>query len=106
MAGTFQYYPTNEERDRDSYRVVNFFRNGLTRLYWMYYIHLPYYLMENQDAALLHCFFLVLFSLMVYAVFAYLPHTMFQLLTRSYYYLTGDDFRRLLVEYGIKDRAN
>jgi hypothetical protein len=101
MAGTFEYYPTNEERDRNSYYVVTAVRNMFEKLYWMYYIHLPYYLMESQDAFFLHVFFLMLFSLTVYAIFSYLPHTLFHWATRSYYYLTGDDFKMLLIKYGI-----
>lgn len=101
MAGTFQYYPTNEERDKDSYFIVASLKNFLERLYWMYYIHLPYYLMETQDAFLLHSFFLVLLTLCIYAIFSYLPLALLHWTTRSYYYLTGDDFKKALIDYGF-----
>ncbi|CEP22662.1 TSC3 [Cyberlindnera jadinii] len=101
MAGTFEYYPTNEERNKNSYFLVATLRHVFEKLYWMYYIHLPYYLMESQDAFVLHLFFLTLFSLCIYAVFSYLPHTLVVWFTRSYYYLTGDDFKKVLIHYGF-----
>ncbi|QLL32173.1 hypothetical protein HG536_0C03410 [Torulaspora globosa] len=40
-------------------------------LYWMYYIHLPYYLMTSFDSFCLHTFFLIIFSLSVFGVIKY-----------------------------------
>lgn len=41
-------------------------------LYWMYYIHLPYYLMTSFDSFCLHAFFLTIFSLGFFGVIKYL----------------------------------
>lgn len=40
-------------------------------LYWMYYIHLPFYLMTSFDSFCLHAFFLIIFSLSVFGVIKY-----------------------------------
>lgn len=101
MAGTFEHYPTDAERNRDSYFIVARTKCLLERLYWMYYVHLPYYLMEAMDAFLLHTFFVVLFGLATYAIFSYLPLTLVHWTTRSYYYVTGDDFKQVLIKYGF-----
>lgn len=100
MAGTFQYEPTNEEKDRGSNFIVAKVRNFFLSLYWAYYIHLPYYLMKNEEAFILHTFFLTLFAFSIYAVFAYLPTSLYHLFSRGYYYLTGDD-NTLLIQCGV-----
>lgn len=41
-------------------------------LYWMYYIHLPYYLMTSFDSFCLHAFFLTIFSLGFFGIIKYL----------------------------------
>ncbi len=96
MAGTFVYEPTNEERDKDSFFIVAKIRNLFEQLYWAYYIHLPYYLMKNEEAFLLHLFFLVVLTLSIYAVFAILPYKLFEGCDRLCYYLTGQDFKQQL----------
>lgn len=40
-------------------------------LYWMYYIHLPFYLMTSFDSFCLHAFFLIIFSLSFFGVIKY-----------------------------------
>lgn len=40
-------------------------------LYWMYYIHLPFYLMTSFDSFCLHAFFLTIFSLSFFGVIKY-----------------------------------
>ncbi|CCH44302.1 Serine palmitoyltransferase-regulating protein [Wickerhamomyces ciferrii] len=101
MAGTFVYELTNEERDKDSNLIITKIRNFFEQLYWAYYIHLPYYLMKNEEAFVLHLFFLTVLTVSVYAVFAYLPYKLFQVVDRFFYYLTGDDFKNQLVALGI-----
>jgi hypothetical protein len=102
MAGTFEYRLTDKEQNKDSYFLVVKIKNFLERVYWAYYVHLPYYLMKSEEAFLLHCFFLVVIPLSVYALFAYLPSSLFHLFNRGYYYVTGDEFKSLLVSYGAK----
>ncbi|SCU80347.1 LADA_0B06744g1_1 [Lachancea dasiensis] len=68
--GTFIYRPTDDELSTGSLweKLSNFGEN----LYWMYYIHLPYYLMTSGDAFCLHSFFLAMFTLGVFGLIKYL----------------------------------
>ncbi|SCU78467.1 LANO_0A03092g1_1 [Lachancea nothofagi CBS 11611] len=68
--GTFIYRPTDEELSKGTFveKVSNFGEN----LYWMYYIHLPYYLMTSGDAFCLHSFFLGMFTLGLFGLVKYM----------------------------------
>lgn len=96
MAGTFVYVQTTHQKQQNNTSlpiiIFTYLKNFLDSLYWAYYIHLPYYLLNNEDAFLLHSFFLSLFTLAIYAFFAYLPLNVFNLFKRIYYYITGDSF--------------
>jgi len=98
MAGTFVYVPTNEERDRESYFIVTKIRNFFEQLYWAYYIHLPYYLMKNEEAFLLHMFFLIVLTFLIYTMIAFLPYKIYEGCDRLCYYLTGHDFKNQLIK--------
>ncbi|CCK72163.1 Tsc3p KNAG_0J00810 [Huiozyma naganishii CBS 8797] len=43
----------------------------VSKLYWMYYVHLPFYVMTSDDAFYLHVFFLSIFSLSLFGVIKY-----------------------------------
>lgn len=68
--GTMIYRPTDEELSNGSFleKVSNFGEN----LYWMYYIHLPYYLMTTGDAFCLHTFFLAMLTLGLFGLVKYI----------------------------------
>ncbi|CCH62851.1 hypothetical protein TBLA_0I01920 [Henningerozyma blattae CBS 6284] len=42
------------------------------KLYWIYYIHLPFYLMTSFDSFCLHVFFLMIFSLSLFGIIKYI----------------------------------
>ncbi|GMM34754.1 hypothetical protein DASC09_020790 [Saccharomycopsis crataegensis] len=63
----------------------------LDRIYWAYYIHLPFYLMTTGEAFVLHSIMFLFLSFIVYAVGVYLPASTFSLCGRIYYYITGED---------------
>ncbi|CCD22896.1 Tsc3p NDAI_0A07420 [Naumovozyma dairenensis CBS 421] len=74
---TMTYVPTNKEI-KEKRRGVNGkasitekIEEIVEKLYWMYYIHLPYYLMTSFDSFCLHVFFLTIFSLSVFGVIKY-----------------------------------
>ncbi|AGO13891.1 AaceriAGR026Cp [[Ashbya] aceris (nom. inval.)] len=64
--GTMIYTPTDaqEATGKLHEKVFKFFES----LYWMYYIHLPYYLMTSFDSFCLHVFFLVVFTLSLFGL--------------------------------------
>ncbi|SCW01662.1 LAFE_0E04544g1_1 [Lachancea fermentati] len=68
--GKMIFSPTDEQQSTGSLseKVSNFFEN----LYWMYYIHLPYYLMTSFDAFCLHIFFLTIFTLSLFGIIKYI----------------------------------
>lgn len=103
MAGTFVYERTNEERDKESYFLVTKIRNFFEQLYWAYYIHLPYYLMKNEEAFLLHLFFLVVMTFAIYAIFAILPYKLITGCDRLFYYLTGDNLKSQVIKLGVTE---
>lgn len=70
-----EFTPTiKEKRERGEDRQ-NFFvekiADCIEKMYWMYYINLPYYLMVDVDSFILHTFILVTFSLSVFGVVKY-----------------------------------
>lgn len=67
--GTMIYNPTNEQMSSGSFveKVANFIEN----LYWMYYIHFPFYLMTSFDSFCLHALVLVLFCLSFFGILKY-----------------------------------
>ncbi|CCC71829.1 hypothetical protein NCAS_0I01610 [Naumovozyma castellii] len=75
---TMIFVPTNKEL-KEKRRAANGrgsimekVEEIVEKLYWMYYIHLPYYLMTSFDSFCLHLFFLTIFSLSVFAVIKYI----------------------------------
>lgn len=60
------YTPTDAQQATGKVheKVYKFFES----LYWMYYIHLPYYLMTSFDSFCLHVFFLVVFTLSLFGL--------------------------------------
>lgn len=70
-----EYVPTVKEmRQGDDYKqniIVEKIEDVVEKIYWMYYIHLPYYLMVEFDSFCLHVFFLTIFSLSVFGVIKY-----------------------------------
>ncbi|ODV61807.1 Tsc3p ASCRUDRAFT_7288 [Ascoidea rubescens DSM 1968] len=73
------------------------------RLCWAYYIHFPFYLMTSGEAFFIHSFMLLFFSLIIYGTCAYLPSYIFYFISRSYYYLTGNDFKVLFKSLNLSD---
>lgn len=43
----------------------------LENAYWVYYVHLPFYLMTSFDAFCLHSFFLTIFSFSIFGILKY-----------------------------------
>ncbi|KAM3164452.1 Serine palmitoyltransferase-regulating protein TSC3 [Lachancea thermotolerans] len=68
--GTMVYRPTDEELSKGTFmeKVLDFCEN----LYWMYYIHLPYYLMTTGDAFCLHAFFLAMLTFALFGLIKYI----------------------------------
>ena len=70
-----EFVPTiKEKRERGEDRQ-NFFvekiADTIEKMYWMYYINLPYYLMVDLDSFILHSFILIIFSLSVFGIVKY-----------------------------------
>ncbi|AMD22364.1 HGR025Cp [Eremothecium sinecaudum] len=68
--GTMVYTPTNVEESNGG--IIESVRNFIEQLYWMYYVHLPYYLMTDFDAFCLHTLFLVMFILSLFGLVKWL----------------------------------
>ncbi|QEU62341.1 Tsc3 [Kluyveromyces lactis] len=68
--GTMIYTPTNQQMSRGGIaeKLADFVKN----LYWVYYIHLPFYLMTSLDAFCLHTIFLVVVSLSLFGLLKYI----------------------------------
>lgn len=66
----------------------------MDRVYWAYYVHLPFYLMTSGEAFVLHSIMFLFVSLILYGVGVYLPASTLSLVARIYYYATGDDLLR------------
>ncbi|CCF57037.1 hypothetical protein KAFR_0C00420 [Kazachstania africana CBS 2517] len=74
-ACTMTWVPTikeAKEANKDKQNVIiDKLEEGIEKLYWMYYIHLPYYLMTSFDSFCLHVFFLTIFCLSIFGVIKY-----------------------------------
>lgn len=71
---TMVYVETIRERklrDGSGKGVMDKLADFIESLYWMYYIHLPFYLMTSFDSACLHVFFLTIFSLSFFGILKY-----------------------------------
>ncbi|SCU83944.1 LAMI_0C05468g1_1 [Lachancea mirantina] len=68
--GTMTYQPTDDQLSTGSFaeRISDFAES----IYWMYYIHLPFYLMTSFDAFCLHTFFLAIFTLSLFGFIKYI----------------------------------
>ncbi|SMN21295.1 similar to Saccharomyces cerevisiae YBR058C-A TSC3 Protein that stimulates the activity of serine palmitoyltransferase (Lcb1p, Lcb2p) several-fold [Maudiozyma saulgeensis] len=70
-----EFIPTVKERRANGLDKQNFIvekiEDGIEKMYWMYYINLPYYLMLTADAYILHTFILTMFSLSVFGIVKY-----------------------------------
>ncbi|AET38360.1 Tsc3p Ecym_2649 [Eremothecium cymbalariae DBVPG len=64
--GTMVYAPTNAQKSKGGF--IERVSNSIENLYWMYYIHLPYYLMTNFDSFCLHTMFLIIFTLSLFGL--------------------------------------
>lgn len=56
----------------------------------LYYHHFPFFMLTGPEGLLLHLFILTFLSFVAYGVYAVVPTYVPFLLSRSYYYLTGD----------------
>ncbi|CAI4262234.1 CAS_1a_G0002470.mRNA.1.CDS.1 [Saccharomyces cerevisiae] len=68
------YIPTTKEakrRNGKSEGILNTIEEVVEKLYWTYYIHLPFYLMASFDSFFLHVFFLTIFSLSFFGILNY-----------------------------------
>ncbi|CAI4058602.1 hypothetical protein N7582_001148 [Saccharomyces uvarum] len=68
------YIPTTKEAKRRSGKsngILNAIEEFIEKLYWAYYIHLPFYLMASFDSFFLHVFFLTIFSLSFFGIIKY-----------------------------------
>lgn len=71
---TMVYVETIRERklrEGSGKGVMDKLADFIESLYWMYYIHLPFYLMTSFDSACLHVFFLTIFSLSFFGILKY-----------------------------------
>ena len=71
---TMRYVLTLKERrelEGKGITMMHRFEDFMDRIYWMYYIHMPYYLMTSFDAFCLHTFFLMIFSLSLFGIVKY-----------------------------------
>lgn len=72
---TMEWIPTIKESKMKSENKQHFVlekaEEVVEKLYWMYYIHLPYYLMTSFDSFCLHVFFLTIFCLSTFGVVKY-----------------------------------
>lgn len=70
-----EFVPTVKERRASVEYKRNFIiekiEDAIEKMYWMYYINLPYYLMLTWDAYILHTFILTMFSLGVFGILKY-----------------------------------
>ncbi|KAG0660210.1 hypothetical protein C6P45_001626 [Maudiozyma exigua] len=70
-----EFVPTvKEKRASVEYKrnfIIEKIEDAIEKMYWMYYINLPYYLMLTWDAYILHTFILTMFSLGVFGVLKY-----------------------------------
>ncbi|KAL3228946.1 Serine palmitoyltransferase-regulating protein TSC3 [Nakaseomyces bracarensis] len=71
---TMRYVLTTKERrvqEGNGTTLMHYVEDICDKVYWMYYIHMPYYLMTSFDAFCLHTFFLIIFSLSIFGVVKY-----------------------------------
>ena len=71
---SMQYVDTIQEarlRNGSKNSHMDFIEDIGEKIYWVYYIHLPYYLMTSFDSFCLHVFFLVIFSLSFFGLIKY-----------------------------------
>lgn len=72
---SMEWVPTNKELKMRSGKKPNILLDKIdgviSKLYWMYYVHLPFYVMTSDDAFYLHLFFLSIFSLSLFGLIKY-----------------------------------
>ncbi|QLG70427.1 hypothetical protein HG535_0A03660 [Zygotorulaspora mrakii] len=51
--------------------ILDKIKDLLENCYWVYYVHLPFYLMTSFDAFCLHSFFLTILSFSIFGVLKY-----------------------------------
>lgn len=71
---TFEYVPTTQEKRKQMGKTDNIFQKAIhvvMRLHWLYYIHLPFYVMTSSDAFYMHAFFLIILSLSLFGIIKY-----------------------------------
>lgn len=89
---TFKHLPEIDSEIQERERHLSL----LDRIYWAYYIHLPFYLMTTGEAFVLHSIMFVFVSFLLYGIGMYLPSSCLSAYARLYYYVTGEDLLEVM----------
>ncbi|CAR30964.1 hypothetical protein ZYGR_0P02680 [Zygosaccharomyces rouxii] len=68
---TMEYVETNAQRNKRLNERVNLWSKILHKTFFNYYIHLPFYVITQGDAFLLHTFCLTIVSLGLFGIVKY-----------------------------------
>lgn len=65
--------------------------------YWnMYYHHFPFYMLTGPEGVFLHLFIVSFLTFVAYGFYSMIPSYVPFLVARSYYYLTGGDYKAVV----------